>query len=182
MKTAFYSRIVNSTAHRPVRDELSGMVLKDESLLQELTGLAFDVTDKNHYKACWILELVYEAKKEWIAKDISTLCNTLSFYKHDGAIRSISKICLFAVEQHYKIAFITPKELQQITESCFDLLIDPNGKVAAKAYAMRALYLLGKKQDWIYPELQQILQQDFAQHSAGYKAAAKDILKKISNN
>lgn len=180
MKTAFYNRIVNSTAHRPVRDELSGMVLKDESLLQELTGVAFDVTDINHYKACWILELVYEAKKEWIEKDIATLCNTLSSYKHDGAIRSISKICLFAVEQHYKKAFITPKQIQQITEACFDWLIDPNGKVAAKAYAMRALYLLGKKQDWIYPELQQILQQDFAQHSAGYKAAAKDILKKIS--
>lgn len=181
MTTTFYDRIANSTGHRPIRDELSGMVLKDESLLQELTELAFDVADNNHYKACWTLELVYEAKKEWIKDDISKLCDTLSSFSHGGAIRSISKICLFAVEQHYKNAFITPEKIQQITEASFDWLINPNGRVAAKAYAMRTLYFIGKKEDWIYPELQQILQQDFTQHSAGYKAAAKDILKKISH-
>jgi hypothetical protein len=44
---------------------------------------------------------------------------------------------------------------------------------------MRALYNFGKKHLWINEELKMILSQDYPNHSAAYKAAAKDILKKL---
>ena len=44
---------------------------------------------------------------------------------------------------------------------------------------MRTLYNLGKHYDWIYPELKTILNKDFPNHSAAYKAVAKEVLKKI---
>ncbi len=176
----FYNSITNSTAHRPIRDLLSGQVLNDPELLPGLLHIAMDVNDKNHHKACWILELVMEAKIEWLDPYLDEFCDTLASYKHEGAIRSISKICLFAVTKHQKEQFLKPNHIEQITEACFDWLIDPDGKVAAKAYAMRALYLLGKKEDWIYPELQRILSEDSVKHTAAYKSAAKDILWRIS--
>ena len=99
-------------------------------------------------------------------------------------MRPISKICLFAVKKHSKNknGFLEGKYINLITESCFDWLIKPEVKVATKAYAMRALYLLGKNDDWIYPELENILPLGFPQHSAGYQAAAKDVLTKIKKS
>lgn len=176
----FITEIANSTAHRPVRDRLSGAVLQDKTLLPVLINCAVDVSGKNHHKACWIFELVLENKILLLTEYLPLFCDTLSKYRNDGAIRSVSKICLFAITRHQKQkSFVTTKQLQQITEACFDWLINPDGKVANKAYAMRNLYLLGKSETWIYPELHRILQEDFIKHSAAYKAAAKEILQKI---
>jgi len=176
----FYIRIANSTAHRPVRDLLSGMVLADPGLLPELLRLDLDIKDKNHHKACWTLELVMEAEIEWLAPHLDAFCEVLPLYGHEGALRSVSKICLFAVKKHQKQSFLSPDHIGQITVSCFDWLIDPAGKVATKAYAMRALYLLGKEDGWIYPELQRVLSEDSIKHTAAYKAAAKEILQKLT--
>lgn len=181
MDQYFYDRVANSTAHRPIRDELSGEVLKDIHLLPHLLSIALNIKDKNHHKACWISELVFEAKIDWLTPHLSTFCNALEGMKHEGALRSVSKICQFIMEYNKKFpGFVSGRQLQQITEACFDWLINPEGKVATKAYAMRTLYLIGKKEEWIFPELQIILTQDFPNHTAAYQAAAKDILKKIN--
>jgi hypothetical protein len=44
---------------------------------------------------------------------------------------------------------------------------------------MHTLYLFGKDFDWIHPELLQILERDFPDQSAGFKARAKHLIKKI---
>ena len=180
MNTAFYNQIANSTAHRPIRDLLSGQVLNDKTLLPDLITIAFDIKDKNHHRACWILELVCEAKIEWLAPHLDSFCKTLPLFTNESAMRPISKICLFTSEYHHKNpGFLNRNHIQDIIEACFDWLINPETKVATKAYGMRALYLLGKNEDWIYPELSRILSEDSAKYSAGYKAAAKDILRRI---
>jgi hypothetical protein len=182
MPTPFQVQVANSTAHRPIRDLLSGMVFSNPGLLPELMEMALNVADKNHHKACWTLELVMQAHIEWLPDYLDVFCSTLATYRHEGAIRSVSKICLFAVSHNQKHpGFLSGKHLQHITEACFDWLIDPKGKVANKAYAMRALYSIGKKEDWVYPELQRILSEDFVKHSAAYKAAAKELLLKLQS-
>ena len=137
--------------------------------------VAFDVSDKNHFKACWILELVLEKKLHLVTDYLDEFCNNISKFNNESALRSISKVCLF-LSQH-----ITLTEIQeeQIIESSLDWLIAENRKVATKAYAIRTLFELGKKYDWIYPQLDRILTDDYPKHSAGYKAIAREILKKI---
>ena len=181
MSINFQTQIANSTAHRPIRDYLSGLVLADKLLLAELLSMAFDIKDKNHHKACWVLELVLEAEIEWLSDCLDTFCNTLAAYDNESSLRSISKVCLFAVTHNQKHpGFLNGEHIEHITESCFDWLINPETKVAAKAYAMRALYLIGEKEDWIYPELARILSEDAAKHSPAYMGAAKDILRRIN--
>jgi hypothetical protein len=180
MNNTFYNQIAKITAHRPIRDVLSSAVLRDRDLYGQLMDIALNVDDQHHHKACWILELVMEAKIKWLEEHSDSFCNSLSRIKHYGALRSISKICLFAVKHNLnQPGFLTAKHADQITESCFDWLIDPAGKVATKAYAMRTLYILGMQDNWIYPELKRILSEDASKHSAAYIAAAKDILKRI---
>ncbi len=181
MDTIFYNKIVNSTAHRPIRDLLSNEVLNNKNLLPDLIAIAFNTLDKNHHKACWILELVFENKIEWLEPHLDLFCEAMTHFKNESALRPIAKICLFACEHDLKNSgFLSKKHLQKITEVCFDRLIDTDTKVATKAYSMRALFILGKKDEWIHPELKRIVLEDSFKHSAAYKAAAKDVLKRIN--
>ena len=69
----------------------------------------------------------------------------------------------------------------KIIETCFYNMITDE-KIAPKAYAMNTLFLLGKDFDWILPELSQILERDFYNQSAGFKARAKHLLKKMKKD
>jgi len=179
-KPDFIASIENSTSHRPIRDYISECIFNDPSLLSELMQMALDVNNKNHYKACWILELVLEKHIEWLKPYCTEFCAILPFYLHDGALRSVSKICLFAAIEHLKSneQFLDKNQVTVICECSFDWLIT-NQKVAAKAYAMRTLFELGKLQSWIYPELRIVLEQGYPNHSAAYKAASKDVLRRM---
>ncbi|RZJ70042.1 hypothetical protein [Flavobacterium sp.] len=172
--------IENSTAHRPIRDKISGYVLANRQEFETLLFMALDVSDKNHHKACWNLELVIEAKIDWIKPYLEKFCDSLENFTDESALRSISKICLFIARAEFpkkgRGNFATDEQLQKIASATFDWLIDER-KVATKAYAMRALFLLGKRYDWIYPDLKVVLSKDFPDHSAGYKAAAKQLLR-----
>lgn len=181
MEKKFYQQIENSTAHRPIRDKLCGDVLSNPELFTVLMQTALDCADKSHHKACWILELVLESNIHWLKEYLEEFTACLNSYTHEGAIRSVSKVCMFAALKHQKekYSFLSPAQEQLITEACFDWLITDT-KVASKAYAMRTLYVLGKQHQWIHNELKHILPQGFPDHSPAYKAAAKDILKKIS--
>ena len=74
---------------------------------------------------------------------------------------------------------LTIVQQELIIESCLDSLISDDVKVATKTYSIRNLHGLGKKYDWIYPELRRILSDDYSKRSYAYKAVAREILKKI---
>jgi len=179
MNQALYQSIAKSTAHRPSRDYHAALIFEDPALIGDLIGLAFDTEDMNHHKACWILELVLEKNTDWLKVYLDRFCEALPKFRHDGAVRSVSKICMFAAVQHLKTKqLLSETHLKSITEACFDWLIG-DAKVASKAYAMRALWQTGKLEPWIYPELEIVLEMGYVQHSAAYQAASKEILKKI---
>jgi len=179
----FYNKIANSSAHRPSREENSAYVLKHQENFEDLLEIAFNLSDKNHHKACWILELVLEKQLNLMDSYVGKFCQILPNYKHDGAVRSISKICLFLMQKQVNEIgknkeFLTKLQIQKITETCIDWMIEET-KVASKVYAMRALFEYGKLQPAIYPELRDIIEKDFSLHSPAYQTAAKDVLKRL---
>jgi len=176
MSDDLYKNIVNSSAHRKSRDAIAQLILAQENLFPLLLTLALNTQDKNHHKACWIMELVLQENLNLIADYLSMFCDNLKKYKNESALRSISKICMFLSKHQV----LTSVQEQQIIESCLDWLITDITKVATKAYSVRALYEIGKKQDWIYPELHRILTDDYHKHSYAYKAVAREILKKFT--
>ncbi len=176
-----YQSIEKSTAHRPSRDFHCEMIFDQPHLLDDLMLLALNTKDKNHHKACWILELVLERDILWLSPFLQQFCDTLPLFVHDGAVRSVSKICMFAAEKQTKTNdFLTSAQMAKITEACFDWLIG-GAKVASKAYAMRALFQTGKSQQWVYPDLKTLLEIGYPDHSPAYQAAAKEILRKIGH-
>jgi hypothetical protein len=175
VESEFYTVISQTTAHRKPRESVKFSVLKNPQLFQPLVALACTPEDPNHHKACWILELVCEQKLKLLRPHMNLFCNTMPRLTHEGALRSMSKIVLFLSQKNH---LLNPEQEQHLLETCWVWLLE-HPKVATKVNAMRALYHFGNKHPWIHPELQSILQLHYASYSAGYQAAARDILKKI---
>ncbi len=176
MITEYYNKIAKSTAHRPIRDENKLFIFENPEYLSQLIEIAFNIKDKNHHKACWILELICEERIDLFLPFIDNFCNTLKDFKSDSAIRSISKIGLFIVKN--KTIKLTEIQEEKIIETYLDWLIESD-KAANAAYSMRTLYILGKKHDWINEELKALLSRDCSHQTPGYKFAVKDILKRL---
>ena len=176
MNNAFYKLIEESTAHRLNREFIRDYVIQNPDKLKFLMEIGLNENDKTHVKACWSLELILELKLELILPFLDDFISKIPFYKNDSAIRPASKICMF-LSKSKTIKLAEVQEIK-IIETCLDWLIQDE-KVATKAYSMRALHQFGKKYPWINDELKTILSQDYPNHSAAYKAAAKDILRKL---
>lgn len=180
MISELYHKINQSTAARKSRVMVSNFAMKNESNLTELVEFAYDTMHENHVKAFWSLELVAEKKLKLFTIYINGFCEVLPKLKQDSAVRSATKISLFLVKSNQRKNGIDLSQEQEhnIIEALIDRLIQDE-KVAAKVYSMKALFVLGKKYNWIYDELKPIITQDAFEHTAAYQTCARNILKKI---
>ncbi|MDQ8012532.1 MAG: hypothetical protein REI96_08795 [Flavobacterium nitrogenifigens] len=169
-------------AYRENRLKAAQNILENPSLFNELVSICFSPEDKNNHKACWILEFVSYEELNWLQPHLDFFCSNLKVLKDESSMRPIAKVVQLLVKSHYKKnengIKLSEENLQDCIEASFDWLINDT-KVATKAYSIRTLYILGNHYDWIHPELKVILDKDFGDHTAAYKAVAKEVLKKI---
>ncbi len=177
METIFFNRIAKSNASTDCRNGIRDFVVENPEYLSELVEFAIDLTNKNHYKAVWIIEMLVETHTQMLIPYIDRICETMPKYKHESAIRGMSRTANFLSTS--KVISLTENQKEKLIEICLDWLIG-DAKVAPKAYAMYTLSHYAQKEDWLKDELQNIINKDFYAQSAGYKAAAKEVLRKIS--
>ncbi len=180
----FKKQLYQTTVYRASREQFRDRVLNNPDLMKGLTDVAFDLDDPYHFKACWILELLAEVKVDFFAPYLDMFCNVINRYTDDSSIRTIAKTGLLIVRENYALQskfVLNQKQINQITECCMDWLITDQ-KVAPKAYAAETLFVLGRYQSWIYPELKQILSDGYTQHSAAYQATARKLIKLIDKH
>ena len=183
-KTNLYTNLDYVNHSRAKRQEMANLVLNNAELVFPLLEIAFDVNDTISSRACWILEFTVKAKRAYILPHLDYFTTNLSIVHLDSSVRPIAKICEYLIKAYYAKTenktqkAITEVHLERITTACFDWLISDQ-KVAAKAYSMSSLFLLGRSFDWVHPELKMILEQNYATGSAAYKARARMILAKI---
>lgn len=182
MSSELQLKLDNVNACRESRITIAQEIIEDESFFDDLVCICFSPADKNNYKACWVLEFVSYEKLLWLQPHLDFFCSNLKILKDESAIRPIAKIIQLLIKSHYnkseKGILLSEENLQNCIETSFDWLIN-DIKVATKAYSIRTLYILGSYYNWIHPELQIILNKDYADHSPAYKAVAKEVLKKI---
>lgn len=182
MSSELQTKLDYVNAYRENRLMAAQDVLENRYLFNELVSICFSPSNKNNHKACWILEFVSYEELLWLQPYLDFFCSNLKVLKDESSIRPIAKVVQLLVKSHYKknenSILLSEENLQDCIEASFDWLIN-DVKVATKAYSIRTLYVLGNHYDWIHPELQIILNKDYADHSAAYKAVAKEVLKKI---
>lgn len=177
MQSEFLNRISKSNASTNCRNGIRDFVLQNPEHLPGLVVFATDLTNTNQYKGVWIIEMLAETHPELLVPFIDEIAGVASKYKHESAIRGISRAINF-LTQSKKIS-LSEEQQERFIEICLDRLIGDD-KVAPKAFAMYALGHFAQKHDWLKEELRNIINKDFADQSAGYKAAAREVLRKIS--
>ena len=188
MTTAQLYEELNYVNHsREKRSYYANLVLANPDLIPKLLEILFMVDDKISPRAAWVLEFMCSAKIETIIPYLDTFTEHIHKIHLDSAVRPVAKICELLAKAYstktniYLKNKLTETNKERIIETCFDYMINDE-KVAAKAYGMTTLFMLGKEYDWVHPELELILKRDFQNQSAAYKARARHILKKIKKD
>lgn len=152
------------------------LVFGHPEYLEELIAFATDLSDKNHHKAVWIVEMIAQDRTEMLLPYADRLCQAISKYTNESAIRGMSRVAYFLTTS--KKIQLSDSQQEKLIEICLDWLIRDE-RVACKVYAMRTLSHFGKEHKWILPELKEILNRDYPDQSAGYKVAAREVLAAI---
>lgn len=183
-KEQLYDELAYVNHSRENRKRYAHLVINNLELLPIVMDLAFDIEDKKSYRACWLLEFVARENLDAILPFLDRFTSEMHKVKLDAAVRPTAKICEYLIEAYYHKSpnktkeFLNAEHKERIIELSFDYLITDQ-KIAPQAYSMNTLFLLGKDYDWVHPELIQILEQNFATGSAGYKARARHLLEKL---
>ncbi|WP_317164448.1 adenylosuccinate lyase [Oceanihabitans sp. IOP_32] len=179
-----YNELNHVNHSRENRLFYANLITHNHELISKLLEIMFRVNDKASSRAAWVFEFVCNQNIDLIIPYLDTFTKNIHKVHLDSAVRPVAKICeyiakAFTAKTNNAIKqALTPLYKERIIALCFDYMINDE-KVAAKAYSMSTLFLLGKDDAWVYPELTRILKEDYSKQSAAFKARARQILKKI---
>ncbi|MRH99923.1 adenylosuccinate lyase [Kriegella sp. EG-1] len=173
---------VNHT--REKRGKMSELVLMTPELIPLLLEVAFENNNHISDKAIWITEYTIKQNVTLLLPHLNIFTKNLNKITREKGIRPIAKMCEILLLDYYSKKETLSKKaiknihLKRLYTACFDWLIGAHN-VAPKAHAMTCLYLLGLDYEWIHNELKLVLEQNYANGSAAYKARARMVLAKI---
>ncbi|RRQ48232.1 adenylosuccinate lyase [Maribacter algicola] len=179
-----YVSLNNVDHSRDKRTEMAKKVQMNPKLIPTLLEIIKLTKDPVSSKAAWILDAVARKQLNIILPYLDSFTEVIGKVELDSSVRPVAKVCELLMESYFSKKEIivrqqiTEAHIEKITSSCFDWLIGEH-KVAAKAYSMTSLYLLGTEYGWIHPELKMVLEQNYSNGSAAYKARARMVLKKL---
>lgn len=183
-ETELYKELNYVNHSREKRQFYANLVINEPALIPELLEILYLTKDKISARAAWVLEFLCKDHLDYFVPYLDHFLPKLKDIEIDSALRPCAKICeytanaYFGKEPHVVKKLLKAAHKDYIIEACFDWIITDQ-KVAVKAYAMHTLYLFGKENSWIHPELRTILEREFHLQSAAFKARARHILKKI---
>jgi hypothetical protein len=184
-KEELYKELSYVNHSRENRKKYALLVISNPDLIPLVLDILFQVDDKTSCRAAWLLEFVARENLDSILPFLDLFTENMHTVHLDPAVRPVAKICEYLIEAYYHKHnnhtkdYLKTIHKERIIELSFDYLIT-NQKVAAKAYSMNSLYLLGSEYDWIHPELKTILEKDFNENTAAFKARARHLLKKLT--
>jgi hypothetical protein len=173
---------VNAT--REKRTEMANMVCENPDLVLPLLEICFEFDNPISAKACWVMEFTVKESLAYLFPHLDFFTENIGKAHLDSAVRPLAKVCELLMKSFFNRtsietkSILTEEHLKKITTACFDWLIGEH-KVATKAYSMASLFLLGKKYEWIHTELKMVLEQNYNDGSAAYKARARMVLGKL---
>jgi len=185
-KAQLYDQLDYVNHSRKKRMEMAMLVSENPHIVEPLLEVAFDDMHPISSKACWVMEFTAKENLPYLFPYMDRFTEAVGSLKLDSSVRPMAKICEYLITAYFIKEDIQVKlvlndqNLEEITAACFDWLIG-NHKVAAKAYSMTCLLLLGRKYEWIHPELKMVLEQNYSSGSAAYKARARMTLAKIKH-
>lgn len=155
-------------------------VLRQPQLLPGLLRIGLSEGDDTGSRACWVVEFVCREDLRLLYPLLDTFVAGLAGLGNESSIRPMAKICEMLTQAYYTSGGmekppLTENHKELLAARCFDWLIGPH-KVAARAYSMECLYLLGSDFEWIRPELKGVLEVNYPSAGPAFQARARRLL------
>ncbi len=166
-------------------DALVKRLQEHPELTKPLLNEVFAQDKLGDFNASWVFDHLMRKRLDFILPHLELFATALKNLSSESCIRPMAHTCEFLTLAYFKQkkpAFrknMTSEQLERLTVVCFDWLIGEH-KVASKVFSMSALFYLGERFEWIYPELKMVLENTIADGTVGYKNRAKKTIDKLS--
>ena len=146
----------------------------DQSRLDELVRLFLGNDRVISQRAGWPLSYVVEKHPALVQKHLRAILKNLRQPNlHEAVKRNTVRILQFVD---------VPKALQgEVLNTCFDYITDPKEKPAIKAFSMTVVDNLSKSFPDINNELRLVIETQWDNETAAFRARAKKILKRMKS-
>lgn len=162
-------------------DHLVGQLETNADLVENLLNAVAAEDKEGTFNASWVFDHLMRSRLDYLLPYLNEFTLMLSNLKSESCIRPMAHVCEMITEAYFikKIPEfrkeLTETHLERLVSNCFDWLIGEH-KIAAKVFAMTSLFYLGKKFDWVHPELTSILEQTVNEGTTGYRNRAEKTL------
>jgi hypothetical protein len=157
-------------------------IAKDKTCLPgDLIDLSFDPQKELAFRASWVLEQFLYYRLDDLLQSLPELIAGYLIQKNQSCQRHFTKIMMFIVTSRSfsETGIVLAKYKEQIVETTFDWLINPETPVAVQSNCMDILFHFSKEQSWIKDELRSQVQFLLRDGTAALQSRGKRILKKL---
>jgi len=186
-KATFMKILASDSRDYSNRPLLVNSVMKNKSWVLILLNKINDIENKDSSFSARILELSCKNDLSLLLPYLDTFVDIIAKLKLDASIRASAKIIelltiqYFIQKEELYIKNMTNSHLELFTEYCFDWMINEKA-IAIQAHSMYALYLIGRKYNWVHPALITLIERNLPSGSAGYKNRGKKVIYAIRTN
>ncbi|MDT0621863.1 hypothetical protein [Croceitalea vernalis] len=178
-----YRRLNSGRLSKTEIDELVNELMDYPNLTEMLLQEVFRQDKEHDFNASWVFDHLMRKKLKYLLPHFEFFSKELKNLVSESCLRPMAHTCELITIAYFKgekefVNVITNQQLERLVDVCFDWFIG-NHKVATKVFAMSSLFELGKRFDWIYPELKIILETTIGNSTAGYKSRGKKTLEKL---
>lgn len=150
--------------------------LAGANVLEEIVKFAFEGTDKERTRACWILHHIGDQKPELLLGFVERMIDQLDHAKTDAEMR-------FILRYFSKYELPQGEEAQgRLLHYSWTCMMNMQAAVAPRVYGMTIAYRMVRAYPELAPELAQTLEKVIEYGSAGMKNRGKKILKWLRND
>lgn len=179
-------KLLSTTITKKGAVRISRQLINDKREINQLIDLTFFPEKEIGFRAAWVLEQIIFSNFQLFLPHLNHFISLFPQVKNESCKRHYAKIM-----QELSLHFISKKpnptlltamkqlDLDPVTETLFDWLIDPKTKIAVKAFCMESLYNLNTIYPWINEELPSQIDFLMKNGSPGIQSRGKKIIAKI---
>ncbi|HDR67849.1 MAG TPA: hypothetical protein ENN61_02235 [Bacteroidaceae bacterium] len=156
------------------KDYLVSVIGDSKDAFRKFFDMIFDEPDPIAWRAAWVVDGCDENNPSLTEKYLTKIIRELPSLKSEGARRSLMKLlCRHAIPENYRGILV---------DLCFQYLRSEIHTVAVKVYAMQIIFNLSQ----IYPELSHelitVIEDQFINNSAGFRAKGAKIIRQLQKD
>jgi hypothetical protein len=171
MDTDFRQILCDSS--KKVAEIAASIVLDDPGRIKQVTEIMLADEYPFSHRAARVLEICSIQFPELFDKEQNTVIPALQKVKAEGVIRGVLKIVADCPVN------LSKRNTGILLGLCFDWLTDASRPVAIRVHSMQFLYKISVHEKDIRDELVSILEEGYADGTAGFRSRSDKILKKL---